>query len=616
MTYLVPTDSLHVTTDGERILVDATIRDRELVKLIPGASWKSGDSWTLPLAWTACKALRAIFGDRLIISQELQDWSWQEWEERVAPALALRMEVKPPAVHADWWDRFRSKSGHTVRPFQAAGAEFMVIARCCILADDMGNGKTVQVILSWIWLMVWGINPFPALVVCPNSVKVTGWLEDILEWMPETFGITVAVVDGSAASRRKAIAQNADITIINWESVRSHSRLAPYGSVALTEKDRETKELNERDFRTVVSDEAHRLKDPKAKQTRAVWQVGHQKSVYWRYALTGTPQEESPADLWSILHFIDPVEWPTRVAWVERMCLQAWSPFGIKVVGIRPEMRDEFFATFDPRMRRMPKSLVQKDLPPKVRPPVRQCVMGTKQAKAYKSMDADMVTMTDEGELIVATDPVVARIRKLQFSSSYAEINEEGQVRLTEPSNKLDEFMELLEELGDTEPLGVFAVSRQLIQLASARLAKKGVDHRLLVGGMTSAMRAKAVHDFQNGDTRVILLTYGAGAEGLTLTRACHGAFLQRHDSMRMCLQAEDRFHRIGSEHHDSVTFHDFVTPGTVEVDQVKNFRAKVRRLQEILRDAETVDYHAQQELMRQAEAITSSSTFTPLESA
>jgi SNF2 family DNA or RNA helicase len=140
----------------------------------------------------------------------------------------------------------------------------------------------------------------------------------------------------------------------------------------------------------------------------------------------------------------------------------------------------------------------------------------------------------------------------------------------------------------------VFAESRQLIEMAGRRLEEAGIVTRYIVGGMTEDQRYNATNDFQEGRARAILLTFKAGGEGITLTRANQIAFLQRSWSMLNNKQAEDRVHRIGSEIHRSITITDFVAPDTVEVDQIRVLHEKFDRLQEIVRDRETLQAAAQ----------------------
>lgn len=601
---------IHVWTDW---------REKDLVKMIPGAKWNATDrTWTIPVSWSSCKVLRGVFQNTLTVGDNLAKWAWDELNTRINPCLELREaldvpESTDPNVKAVLIEVERQLAERGLNPFtfQRAGAVFLAKAYCALLADEMGTGKTIQTIIALRILHDLGHDVFPALVIAPNTVTIN-WRNEFATWWP---GIRTEIVKGGAQKRKKILDGDADVYIINWEAVRLHSRLAPYGSVRLSDEEKLPKELNGIPFRTVVADEAHKLKNPQAKQTRAVWQVGHQPTVEFRFALTGTPLANAPDDLWSLLHFVEPSEWPQKTRYVDRYCQLSWNAWGgMDVLGIRPETRDEFFSILDPRMRRMPKELVLPFLPPKLRQP-RYTEMSTKQAKAYKAMAEEMIVETDDGQVIVATNNLTRNTRLSQFASSYAEVNENNDVRLTDPSNKLDELMEILEELGDDEPLVVAAESRQLIELAVARLEKAQHDrikankspqaytYSLITGGQTTDERAAAVQNFQTGVTRICLFTIQAGGVGLTLTRGRVLVFLQRSWSMLNNVQAEDRVHRIGSEVHDNILIIDLVTPGTVEEGQIERLYVKFQRLQEIMRDKDLVQKLGDQARLAELEA-------------
>jgi SNF2 family DNA or RNA helicase len=577
-----------LTEDSGRILVSTTFSEKELIKSVPGSGWKNGD-WTVPLSWGSCVTLRGVFGQRLEIGPRLVEWATHEREERVDPANEIRMVVS-------WANGVVTEPG--LYPFQDVGVEFLYRAKRALLADEMGTGKTTQTIRAIRRLASWGEDPFPVCVICPNTVK-RGWLR---EWAREAPrgdpNVQVFVIEGSATKRRKifddanaAIADGYDVAIIiNFESVRGHSRLAPYGTVRLSEKEKMLKELNDISFKTVVVDEAHRMKDPKSKQTRACWSVQHGKEVKFVFGLTGTPIASHPGDLWAIMHGIAPLDYPTRTKYVDRYCMQGYSPFGgLNIVGVMPNTKAEFEQILDPRMRSMPKELVLPFLPPRIRPEPRYVPMSPKQKKAYKQMEEDMLTRLDDGTVIFATNSLTKNTRLLQFSSASAVINEEGEVRLSEPSSKLDELDNIIDEMNG-EPLVVVAESLQLINLAQARMDKRGITYRMVTGDIPAGpIREQNIEDFQEGKAQVMLMTIKAGGVGITLTRAGVIVFLQRSWSMIDNKQCEDRVHRIGSEIHDKIVIIDMIAADTVEESQIPRLHEKLNRLQEIVRHRETL---------------------------
>lgn len=593
--------------DG-RIVAQTDFTERELIKQVPGFTWAAAEhAWRGPLSWGSCQTLRGVFGDRLQVGPALVDWANQELERRINPCLTLRGLTEVPEAGYD----------PRLRPFQRAGVSFLAYGRRVLLGDDLGTGKTVTAIVALNLLESIGEDVWPACIICPNSVKLP-WAEHLAAWAPGVRSFIISSNKNKPKVFREAAAAVAAgervAIIINWEAVRLHSRLAPFGTVRLkrcvehggTETRTSTCEVHEKEldgfaFRTVIADEAHKQKDPAAKQTRAAWAVQHRAE--FRFSLTGTPIANHPGDLWAIMHGIAPEDYPARTKYQERFALMSWSPFGgLDIIGIRPDTSAEFFRILDPRFRRMSSDLVLKDLPPVTR--VRRFAeMSPKQAKAYKELAAGMVTRLDDGRLVVATNSMVQNLRLLQFSSSYAEVDAEGHVHLSDPSSKLDVMLDELEALGD-KPVVIAAESRQLIELAQARLDKAGITWRAVTGGQTEDQRNAGVADFMAGRVRIMLLTIKAGGTGLTLTKADTLIFLQRSWSMLENTQTEGRIRRIGSEVHEALTVLDIVAPGTVEVDQIGRLYEKMNRLEEINRDrqalkaaAEAGDVNAQRRL-------------------
>jgi SNF2 family DNA or RNA helicase len=571
-----------LTGTGRIALWETAFQDNNLVKMVPGHRFAGplvGDSkiWHYPQSWATCLALRGVFGSRLQIGPQLNAWAFHERTNRINPAMELRS-----AMDAD---------GDTdLYPFQRAGVKFLTAAKQAILGDEMGTGKTVQTIRALRKLQDEKGDAFPVCIVCPNSMKTT-WER---EWMRWDNRAHVIILTGGIAKIRKQVERAQELIesgrdvalVINWESTWRVSRVAPYGSVHMTEDQKKPKVLNNIAFRSVVCDEAHRMKSPKAVQTRATWTLQHQDSVNYRFSLTGTPIANHPAELWSLLHGIAPEDYPTKTAFVDRYCLQSWNPFGgLDIVGVRPDTRDEFYAILDPRFRRMSKDLVLQQLPRKSRI-TRYVEMGPKQKKAYSEMESQMATKLDDGTVLLATNDLAVNTRLLQFASSYATVDETGQVQLQEPSPKLDTMEEIIEELEGASVV-IAAESRKLIELAAKRLDKSGVTYRMIVGGLSGEIRQAAIDDFQAGRAQVMLMTLKAGGVGLTLTRAGVIVFLQRSWSMVDNKQGEDRVHRIGSEVHDKILVIDIVTEGTIEETQIPRLHAKLNRLQEIVRDIE-----------------------------
>lgn len=470
----------------------------------------------------------------------------------------------------------------------------------------MGTGKTIQTLAA-----IRQTQALPALVVCPNSVK-HHWYRETSKWLPES---TPYVVSGSAAQRRKILAQAQEdptaFVIINIESVRLHSRLSGYGSIRLsrcTECDPDygdgnlteakcevhPKELNQISFLTCVLDEAHRVKDPKAKQTRAIWSIFHAPSVKYAWALTGTPITKHPGDLWSTMHAVAPQDFPVKSKFIDRYAKTSFNPFGgMDIIGLKKESADELFAFLDSRFRRITKDRVLTDLPPKVYT-THTVEMSPKQKKAYDQLESQFATRLEDGSLLIARSHLSARTRLMQLASSYCEIDygddptdiDQWTVIPTTPSSKIDALVFLVEDLhSQGKPAAVAAEHRQLIELAEQQLTKSGYQCVMITGDVPANVRSANLQQFQNGDANVILFTYKAGGVGLDMSTADTLIKLQLSWSMVDNLQGEDRIHRIGSEQHQSINIVHITTEGTIEEDQISSYEQKIERLEEITRD-------------------------------
>jgi SNF2 family DNA or RNA helicase len=566
-----------IEREADEIWITSGYHQREVVKRIPGVKWdRDREQWHVPLSWAACVQSRGVFGDQLEIGPELIAWAETEIATRIGPCIDLR-----DAEDAEL--SITLPEGLGLEPRQRAGVAFMATAGSALLGDEMGAGKTVQLICA---LEQIGEAAYPALVVCPNSMVGT-WAAEFGRWAPAR---EVVVVRGSAKKRAGLITVGADtgaaVYVINYEALRAHSRLAGYGFIKLTDKEKAPKELNAIPFGTVIADEAHRAKSPKTQQTRALWAVGRQATH--RFAATGTPLANTPEDLWSVMHFVDPREWPGKTQFVDRYGLLGYNYFGgMNVVGIKGETRDELFKILDPRFIRRPTQIVIPDLLGKLPPQLREIDLLPKQAKAYEQMRKELLAELDGG-VLMATNPLTRMVRLLQLCSAYGEVDAEGNMTLAEPSSKLDALDEVLDELfASGEQAVVFAESRQLINLASARLSAREVSHGLITGSVDTAQRDRNVAAFQAGEIPLIMATTSAGGEGLTLTAARHVVFLQRSFSLIRDRQAEARVWRRGQDR--PVQRIDIEARDTIESNVRTTLSTKGDILEEVARDQETI---------------------------
>ena len=530
------------------------VRDHLAMKRIPGTRHKAKeDLWLVPATWPAMLQMASIFGNEI---------------EATATARTEALRLQHQAKHR----HCRASHLHMdprLYPFQQDGVSFLR-SGSSLLGDEMGLGKTIQALQATMG---------PALVVTTNSMTHK-WASECAEW-----GGTLEplVLEGGPKARAEIFEQVGDRTllIMNWEKLILHSRQAAFGSVGA--KPGKDESLNEFTWATTIADEAHRAKDPMSQQTRALWAVGQCSDR--RIAMTGTPMADSPDDLWSIMHFVSPEEWPTRGKFRERYCEMRDNGFGIENVGIRREMMAEFDAIFQPRFLRRTKTEVLPDLPDKTFVTV-PLEMAPKQKAAYKSMAEEFIALID-GDLLVATD-ILSQLGRLRQLASATPVIEDGEVvAMGAPSNKLDALEDILSE---KRGVVVFAESRKLIEFIGSELEKKKGGKKArppykvgyITGAYGAAMRQRYVDAFQAGELDVMLCTM-AGKEGVTLTRADTLVYVQLPQSNIDYLQSQDRIHRIGQE--SNVTVIILSSEGTADETVAANLERKNDRLQQVVRD-------------------------------
>lgn len=553
---------------GRVIIIEAPARLAPLVSAMPGFRAK-GDTWYGP----------AVMSNLIAVAKDLGVLEGFTPTPEVTALLASFMEVSRvvEAVKA---------AGLTVPvyddrlfDYQNVGV-WMLRQGGCLMGDDMGTGKTVMALTAARQAQG------NTLVVAPNSMKHT-WAREAETWFPEAEAI---VIHGTAKQKAYQFTQAHEAEVdgrpllvcVNWESLRSLTRLAGYGSIKLTDKHKELGPLNQFGWDYVIADEAHRAKDPTSQQTRGLWYVS--KRAQYRWGLTGTPMLNTPGDLWAIGRFYDPDSYgTTRHGWHARFVDYIETNYGPKDIGLSVRRGGEFTKSFDTRWIRRLKREV-KDLPPRLPPQVRMLEMGTKQKAAYNKMVKDLIARIGDG-ILVATDPLALLTRLSQIASALPVLDAAGEVvALDMPSNKVSALLDFVsDELPEEESLVVFAPSRKLIELAGAELTRKGHEVVYITGSIDAAQRDINVQRFQAGEVRIILCTMGAGSEGITLTRANTTVFLNRGYAYGQSVQAESRTDRIGQT--SPVTMIDFVSIGTVDEEQIAVLHSKGEMAEEVLRD-------------------------------
>ena len=568
-------DAADVLYAGEPVPVDyneasdefiAKIRPLETdrARLVVGMRHhRSTDTWRCPATRSQAAALSGVFGGRITPTElcaRYVSYLFNEEAHIIAKVVDERLYG-----------------------FQRTGVEYLLKAGSALLGDEMGSGKGIQAIEWMREISHYSSSPWN-LVVAPSSMKYK-WVEELNKWWPDAEAIAI---DGSMAQRRKHIdsgrhdGPDPRVYVINYESLRTHTKLFPgQTGKALTTKQKEENDLNDICWATVVADEVHKIKGPKNLATMAVKQMGEQAEH--RLALTGTPLLNSPDDLWSIMNFVAPREYGSRNQFRNRYCnMSVGFHGGYENLGFKTETMAEFDSFFQPRFLRRTKTEVLPDLPLKAAVEYRILPMVGTQLAVYNALVKDMMVSIDD-RLLIAENGLSLSLRLLQAACGVPVLNDDGEVTgIDSPSNKLTAIFDMLEDSPE-EPLVIYAESRKFIELVQRELIAKGHNPGMVTGTVSAQDRARDIERFQNGDTNIMLGTIGAGAEGITLTRARTIVLAQQSWSHAKNAQAIDRVHRIGQTR--GVNPIVFISEGTLDVAVAMVDKDKEGRLQELVRD-------------------------------
>jgi SNF2 family DNA or RNA helicase len=466
-----------------------------------------------------------------------------------------------------------------------------------LIGDEMGLGKTIEGIVVDYKLRLATRRPAGdarrrrTLVLAPLSVH-DHWQKHIkMVWPTAKVYVYESQYQPAEARRRFALAlrQNYSYYVIHYEGIRAKDLLPKLRTV---------------DWFDIIADECHRIKNKKAQQTRAL------KSLKTRYkmGLSGTPADNKPQDLWSVLNWMWPQVYTSFWKYVQTYCEvaleQSHGSTFRKIVGVNKENIPYLLKEMEPYYVRRLKVDVLKELPPKTYTDI-WVDLSPKQRKAYNSMRKDMLAWVGEHEDQVLSAPVaIAQLVRLQqFALASAEIayktvrlktgeaEQRRVVTLSDPSAKLDALEEYVAD-NPTEQFVIFSQFRTMVDLAARRLEANKVSVGRYTGAITDQQTRNAtVEAFQRGDLHCFAGTIAAGGESITLTAASTVVFTDRHWSPAKNNQAEDRLHRVGQK--NAVQVIDLMARNTIDLGRRQVIASKWTTLKYLLGDTVDLDEYA-----------------------
>jgi SNF2 family DNA or RNA helicase len=493
-------------------------------------------------------------------------------------------------------DSTRHKSWELLFQFQKDGILKVDGEPSALIADEMGLGKTLSGIARDQELRYHDKMPKAhsgaTLIVAPSGTHWNTWLKEIVRYCgPDT---VVWIIDRKKRQLlerglSQAVQGKSDFpeyVIIHYEALR----LMPV--------------LKEVEWFHVILDECHRIKNRAAQQTRAVKALRtHNKT-----GLSGTPADDKPQDLWSVLNWLFPRLFRSYWKFVNQCCIfeadelqkLKYGRTFKKIVGINPDGVEELLTTIRPYYVRRNKDQVGIELP-EMTWTERWVTLPPAQRRAYDQMRKDMIAWVGEhkDEPLVAGAVVAQLVRLQQFALATVDFQDEyvsdrfhagreedrglrRKVVLTDPSVKLDDLEEIIEG-NPNESIVVFSQSRSMSHLAVRRLESRGILARPYTGDVPQQARDAYEYDFQKGNIQVLCCTIRAGGEGITLHRSSTVVFFDRDWNPTRNRQAEKRVHRIGQIHPVQVI--DIMARDTVDLGRKQRIANKWEALEWILGD-------------------------------
>ena len=448
-------------------------------------------------------------------------------------------EIKPDQYN------LTSNYSNLLRDYQKYGFQWLSVLSdygfSGILADDMGLGKTLQVIALLDHRVT---EAKKSIVIAPASL-ILNWEDEVKKFAKDLKALSVY---GSAATRRRLIknSDDYDLLITSYDYIR-----------------RDIDAYSGTTFEYIVIDEAQYIKNHTTKSAKAVKELKAKN----RIALTGTPIENSLAEMWSIFDFLMPGY------------LFPYAYFAKEYE--RPIVRDqnltkqnELKKLISPFILRRRKQEVLKELPDKIESTL--TIEFTEEEKKLYLANLSQVNMELQDKLqmdqanAIAILAMLTRLR--QICCEPRVLYENIQTR----SSKIEACMELILRLRENgKKILLFSSFTSVLDLIREALNSEKISHYILTGSTDKTKRRELVAKFQEDDTAVFLISLKAGGTGLNLTAAEAVIHFDPWWNMSAQNQATDRAHRIGQV--NTVQVFKLIMKDSIE--------EKIQKLQESKKD-------------------------------
>jgi len=448
-----------------------------------------------------------------------------------------------------------------LRDYQEDGYKWMMRlnswgAGAC-LADDMGLGKTIQAIA----VMLKKADQGASLVVCPASVLLN-WRNELEKFAPSLNPILIHNADKQRGDKISN-ATDHDIVLITYGILIS-----------------EAEKLAEKQWNTIVLDEAHTIKNKETKMSKAAMNLKGD----FKIILTGTPLQNHLGEIWNLFQFINPGLLGTFGHFTDNYI----SPI---VKNEDKQRQKQLKNRLLPFMLRRTKNDVLDELPEKTEI-VLDVNLSDDEAAFYENMRRIAIEKVSESEN--GAIQTLAEITRLRQAACNIKLIDE---KLNIASSKAEMFMELVNELcGNNHRALVFSQFTSHLALVIKRLEEENVKFLYLDGSTPVKEREKLVKTFQKSDDiPLFLISMKAGGLGLNLTAADYIIHLDPWWNPAVEDQASDRAYRIGQTR--PVTVYRLISKNTIEEKIIRLHQTK-KSLADALLDGSDMSHKLTKEEM------------------
>lgn len=495
-------------------------------------------------AWREHKDTLKAAGVGVSKDLKTKDWVVNLWTDP-PPELAQKLEAnikQSTSVDAIADIEIPCPDGLAYRPYQRGAIAFAVDKAGTLLCDEMGLGKTVEAI------GLINIDPTikKVLIVCPVSLKLN-WYNELKRWLTRPLSIGIATPTGFPSY--------ADVVIVGYSVVHRFTDLFI-------------------DYDLAILDEATAIKNRKTIRNEACKKIKARR----RLALSGTPMENNPQEMFELLNWADPVGHGNFFRFVTKYC-------GARKVGrgFDYQPTDQDLANCARHLRetvmvRRLKADVASEIPPKTRSIVemecRDPVL-KQEMEGWKRFEPRLQAIAVAMELAKASgnDDQFADLVEQMKKGHSAAFEEMAAVRVKVAQIKLPYVLDMIESQFVANGIKVvtFGHHRFMIEAIAERFGDQCVTH---YGGMNENAKWASVNGFQT-DPKILVFNGSliASGMGITLTAATNALCYEYDWRPGIMAQAEDRIHRIGQV--NPVSIHLLVLQDSLDAYQVKTYVGK-----------------------------------------